>query len=114
VVGDVHLAAGETQWLSADWISRQWSFGAFAERVRWNEDAFLRQFLPYPNRHDVTIRGGLRGGVVWRGSEFSLEGSIGHRLNYLFQNATFLPGYRTVDVSVPSLRFAIAPAVSIR
>jgi hypothetical protein len=104
----------DAQWLSVDWIARRWSFGAFTERVRWNEDAFIRQYLPYPNRHDVTIRGGLRGGIVWHGSELSLEGSIGHRLNYLFQNATFLPGYRTVDVSVPSLRFSIVPAMSNR
>ena len=104
----------DAQWLSVDWIARRWSLGAFTERVRWNEDAFIREYLPYPNRHDVTIRGGLRGGVVWRGNEFSLEGSIGHRLNYLFQDATFLPGYRTVDVSVPSLRFAVSPAMSIR
>ena len=103
-----------TQWLSVDWITPRWSLGAFTERVRWNEDAFLRQYLPYPNRHDVTVRGGLRGGLVWRGMELSLEGGIGHRLNYLFQNSAFLPGYRTVDVSVPSLRFAIAPAMSIR
>jgi hypothetical protein len=103
-----------TQWLSVDWISPKWSLGAFADRVRWNEDAFIRQYLPYPNRHDVTVRGGVRGGIVWRGNELSLEGSIGHRLNYLFQNAAFLPGYRTVDVSVPSLRFAIAPAMSNR
>jgi hypothetical protein len=103
-----------SQYLSVDWIARGWSLGAFTERVRWNEDAFIRQYQPYPNRHDVTIRGGLRGGIVWRGTEFSLEGGIGHRLNYLFQNATFLPGYRTVDVSVPSLRFAISPAMSIR
>ncbi len=103
-----------TQWLSVDWLARAWSLGAFAERVRWNEDALIRQFLAYPNRHDVTVRGGLRTGVVWRGTEFSLEGSIGHRINYLFQNTTYIPGYRTVDVSIPSLRFAIAPAVSIR
>lgn len=103
-----------TQWLSVDWMTRGWSAGTFAERVRWNEDAFIRQFLPYPNRHDVTVRAGLRGGVVWRGTELSIEGSMGHRLNYLFQNASFLPGYRTVDLSVPSLRFAVAPAVSIR
>ena len=103
-----------SQWLSLDWITRRWSLGTFAERVRWNEDAFVRQYLPYPNRHDVTVRGGIRGGVVWRGTEFSLEGGIGHRINYLFQNATYLPGYRTVDISVPTLRFAIAPAMSIR
>lgn len=102
------------QWLSVDWITRNWSFGTFVERVRWNEDALIRQYLSNPRRHDVTIRGGLRGGLVWRGTELSLEGGIGHRLNYLFQNGDFVPGYRTVDVAVPSLRFAIAPAMSIR
>ena len=68
--------------------------------------------LPYPNRHDVTIRGGLRGGLVLYGNEIAVEASIGHRLNYLFQNTTFIPGYRTVDLAVPALRFAITPLVS--
>ncbi len=103
-----------SQWLSVDWITGQWSLGTFVDRVRWNEDALVRQYLPYPNRHDVTIRGGIRGGIVWRGQELMLEGSLGHRLNYLFQNATFIPGYRTVDLSVPALRFMIRPAMSIR
>ena len=41
-----------------------------------------------------------------------VEASIGHRINYLFQNTTFIPGYRTVDLAVPALRFAITPTVS--
>jgi hypothetical protein len=103
-----------SQWLSVDWITTRGSLGTFVDRVRWNEDALFRQYLAYPNRHDVTIRGGIRGGIVWRGQELVLEGSLGHRLNYLFQNGTFIPGYRTVDLSVPALRFMIRPALSIR
>lgn len=104
----------DAQWLALDWISPRWSFGLFADRVRWNEDAFVRQYLPLPNRHDVTIRGGARAGVVVLGTEIAVEGNLGHRINYLFQNGEFIQGYRTVDLSVPSLRFAITPAINVR
>jgi hypothetical protein len=104
----------DSQWLAVDWVARHWSFGLFADRVRWNEDAFVRQYLPIPNRHDVTIRGGVRGGGVWHGIELAAEMGIGHRINYLFQNGEFIPGYRTVDISVPTFRFAITPAMNIR
>jgi hypothetical protein len=100
----------QAQWLSSDWITPKWSIGLFGERVRWNEDAFLRQYLPYPNRHDVTMRGGVRGGFVILDTELALEASIGHRLSYLFQDATYIPGYRTVNLSVPELKFSITPA----
>jgi len=86
----------------------------FGDRVRWNEDALFRQYLAYPNRHDVTIRGGVRGGIVMYGTEIAAEASIGHRLNYLFQNAAFIPGYRTVDLAVPALRLSITPATGRR
>lgn len=99
----------QSQWIGLDWVSRAWSAGVFGERVRWNEDALLREFLPYQNRHDVTLRMGLRGGYVTRGYEFSAQLSTGKRLNYLFQNGSFIPGFRTVDVSVPQLRFALTP-----
>ena len=44
--------------------------------------------------------------------EIAIEASIGHRINYLFQNTEFIPGYRTVDLAVPALRFAITPTIS--
>jgi hypothetical protein len=112
ILGNAAGPGAQSQWVSIDWIAKRWSAGAFGDRVRWNEDALIRQYLPYPNRHDVTIRGGVRGGVVFYGQEIAVEASVGHRLNYLFQNAGFIPGYRTVDVAVPALRFAITPAVS--
>jgi hypothetical protein len=110
VLGYATGPGSQAQWLSTDWITPKWSIGLFGERVRWNEDAFLRQYLPYPNRHDVTIRGGVRGGIVVFDTELALEASVGHRLGYLFQNADYIPGYRTVDVSVPQLKFSLTPA----
>jgi len=112
ILGNAAGPGGQSQWVSIDWIAKRWSAGIFADRVRWNEDALLRQYLAYSNRHDVTIRGGLRGGVVVFGNEIAVEASIGHRINYLFQNNEFIPGYRTVDLAVPALRFAITPTIS--
>ena len=112
VLGDAAGPGAQSQWASVDWVAKRSSAGIFGERVRWNEDALIRQYLAYPNRHDVTIRGGLRGGLVLYGNEIAVEASIGHRLNYLFQNTTFIPGYRTVDLAVPALRFSLTPLVS--
>lgn len=99
----------QSQWVAVDWIASRWSAGIFGERVRWNEDAFLREYLAYSNRHDVTLRTGMRLGVVARSYETTLQLSTGKRLNYLFQNGSYIPGFRTVDVSVPQLRLAITP-----
>lgn len=99
----------QSQWLSADRFSRSWSVGLFAERVRWNNDALYRQYLPYANRHDVTLRLGARAGIRRYGYDVMLDASWGNRLNYLFQNNEFIPSYRTVDVRVPQLHLAFSP-----
>lgn len=99
----------QSQWLSADRLSRIWSVGFYAERVRWNNDALYRQYLPYANRHDVTLRLGARAGVRRFGYDLMLDASWGNRLNYLFQNSEFLPSYRTVDVRVPQVHVTFSP-----
>lgn len=103
---------GQSQYLAVDWLPAggRWALGIFGERTRVNEDAFLRIYLPYPNRHDVTMRGGARASATVGGRELALELSTGKRLNYLFQNATYLPDYRTVDLTVPQLRLSISPS----
>ena len=111
VLGDPIGPGGQSQWAAADWVARRWSAGVFFERVRWNEDAFLRTYLPFPNRHDVTIRAGARAGVVYAGQEFSLQVSTGRRLDYQFQNGSYIPGYHTVDIPLPEFRFSITPMV---
>lgn len=94
---------------SLDWVAPGWSAGLFGSRTRWNDDALYRQYLAGPPRHDVSMRAGIRGGYIVRGFELTAEASIGKRLNYLFQNALFIPDYRTVDVSIPQLRLGMSP-----
>ncbi len=100
---------GQSQWVAIDRLASRWSLGLYGERVRWNNDAFYRQFLPYPNRHDVSLRTGVRAGVRAVGYDASMDVSWGRRINYLFQNSTFLPNYRTVDVRIPQLRLSFTP-----
>lgn len=95
--------------LQLDWIAPQWSLGIFGDRTRWNEDAFLRQYLPSSPRHDVSFRAGIGAGYVAAGYEITAVLSTGKRLNYLFQNKQFNPEYRTVDVSIPQLRISLSP-----
>jgi hypothetical protein len=102
---------GQSQFVSADRMAKHWTVGLFAERVRWNNDALYRQYLPYANRHDVSLRLGARAGFRRMGYDVSIDASWGKRLNYLFQNNEFLPSYRTVDVSVPQLHLTFSPVV---
>lgn len=95
--------------LAVDWVTPRWSAGIFGDRVRWNEDALHREYLARSPRHDVSVRAGVRAGYLVGRHEVSLEASTGKRLNYLFQNAKFFTGYRTVDVSLPQLRLSITP-----
>ncbi|MBX3132802.1 MAG: hypothetical protein KF689_05375 [Gemmatimonadaceae bacterium] len=101
---------GQRQLISMDWERGTNALGLFVERVRWNDDALYRQFLPYPVRHDVTLQAGLRGGFEGIGMRFHGTLSGGTRLNYLFQNADFIPGYRTDDARSVEFTLAVSPA----
>lgn len=105
---------GQSQLISADWVTRAWSLGGQLERVRWNEDALYKQYLPYPNRHDVSVRASLRAGFASRGVEYQTEFSWGRRVNYLFHNADFIVDYRTIDVPFSSLGFSVRPSSNAR
>lgn len=99
----------QSQFVSLDYVFPRWTAGVFGERVRWNEDAFFREPLSFQNRHDVTLRAGVRIAVSIGHYEATLELGSGKRLNYLFQNGTFIPGFRTVDLPLPQLRFSLVP-----
>ncbi|MBC8086041.1 MAG: hypothetical protein H7Z40_02150 [Phycisphaerae bacterium] len=100
---------GQAQFVSLDLVFASSRVGLFVERVRRDEDALFREYLAYPNRHDVSTEIGLRTAIVWHGQEFSLDGSIGKRINFEFQNAEYLPSLRTVDVHIPRIRFSVTP-----
>lgn len=101
---------GQRQMIALDREGVRWRLGGFLERARWNDDALYREFLAYQNRHDVTLQGGVRvGGRLPNGPQLFISLSAGKRLNYLFQNASFLAGYRTDDVSVAELSLTLTP-----
>ena len=104
---------GSSQWLAVDRMGKRISVGAYAERVRWNNEVLPRLYLPTIFRHDVTVRGGVRASVrqsrVGVPYLLSLDASWGTRLNYLFQNTTWIRDFRTVDVRVPQLRLTVTP-----
>ena len=102
---------GQSQLISADWIASSWSVGGLLERVRWGEDALYKQYLPYPNRHDVSVRAAVRAGVTRGSVDYQAEFSVGRRVNYLFQNATYIPDYRTVDVPFSSFGLSVRPSM---
>jgi len=114
LLGDGIGPGGQSQWLSLDWVTATRSAGVFAERVRWNEDAFLRQYIPFLLRHDVTLRVGVRGEMGVMGRRMNIEISSGRRLNYLFQNGTGIPGLNTTDVAVTEVKVSITPFRSRR
>jgi hypothetical protein len=98
---------GQRQYLALERADPRWRITAFVERARWNEDAMFREFLPYPNRHDVTLQGGLR--AARADGTLALTVSGGRRFNYLFQNDIFIPGYRTADLPLLQLGLVYAP-----
>jgi hypothetical protein len=99
-----------SQWASVDWYGTRLQLGAFARRVRWQNDALYRQFLFNDARHDVSLGGGVRAG--WRFPHLDARAELGvdRRLNWLFQNGkTYTFGVGTVDVRNLSLRLDLTP-----
>lgn len=101
------------QWLSVDRSTNRWSAGVYGERVRWNNESLMPLYLATIFRHDVTMRMGTRASVrttlMGYRNDIALDVSWGKRLNYLFQNTTWIEAFRTVDVSIPQVRLTVSP-----
>lgn len=104
---------GTAQWFAVDRTSPRLSLGVFAERVRWNNEVLTRLYLPTIFRHDVTTRFGVRGVrrtvVANHAYDIAVTASLGNRINYLFQNLTYIRDFRTVDVRVPQFQLTVSP-----
>jgi hypothetical protein len=57
----------QSQWAALDYHAPRWRLGAFAQRVRHQNDAFYRAPVTNLFRHDVSLEGGLRGGARYAG-----------------------------------------------
>jgi hypothetical protein len=106
--------SGET--IAVDYMPRGWDVGVFAQRIRWDDDAYWTQPSGFSFfSHDVTVLAGLRGTARVLGGELHAEWSASTRYNFLFQN--LLGGYGPQsenDVRNTTLRFWFAPLASRR
>lgn len=78
---------GSSQFLALDYLESRWNAGLFAQRIRWDDDAYYLQPTGISFfAHDVTVLAGVRGTARLYGSELHAELSVSQRLNYMFQN----------------------------
>ena len=82
-----------SHWLALDYFGPNWEVGLFGERIRWNNDALWDVPLITPFellwcKHDVTVRGGIRGVASTPIGRFSASLSTGKRMNVFFQHFT--------------------------
>ena len=80
-----------SHWLALDYFGPNWEVGLFGERIRWNNDALfdVPRIASDPwCKHDVTVRGGIRGGASTPIGRFSASLSTGKRMNVFFQHFT--------------------------
>lgn len=94
IIGASIGPGASSQWLAMDYMRDRWSVGAFAGRIRWNEDVHSTSGLPiyvaYCD-HDLSVYPGVRGAVSGRLGSISAEFSLQNRLNAFFQNGGGCP-----------------------
>lgn len=108
VLGAAIGPSGSSQWLAGDVVSDGWRAGAFAGRIRWENQAQFTYLQEY-RRSDVSLLAGLRGGGDLGPLRFSVEYTRTARLNYLFQGEpAFLPEERGVDIVNHTLKVTLS------
>jgi hypothetical protein len=111
VVGAATGPGSSSQWLGGDYLARNWRLGAFGGRVRWDNDVYGTNFAVFQEvGHDVSVFGGLRGGLRLLGADFSAEVAREVRYNYLFQGPFGNPyGNGATDVNNTIVRISVVP-----
>jgi hypothetical protein len=79
------------QWIAGDVFAPRWRFGAYLGRVRWDNGLQFEPIVPGPKFADVTLLGGLRGSLSWRGTTLLVDFTHAARFYYLFQAYVFDP-----------------------
>jgi len=111
VIGAAIGPGGSSQLLALDYLPRRWDVGVFAERIRWDDDAYYLQSTGFSFfSHDVTLLAGLRGTVRLMDTEIHAELSTAQRLNFEFQSLRggFGPQKQN-DVHNKTLKLWISP-----
>ncbi|HEV2146514.1 MAG TPA: capsule assembly Wzi family protein [Longimicrobiaceae bacterium] len=110
VIGAAVGPGGSGQWLAGDYLAGGWRLGAFGGRIRWNNDVYYDRPGGAYVAHDVSLFGGIRGGVRIWSMYLDVEYAGEQRYNYLFQNPeTEVDGFEAVDKWNRSLRIMVTP-----
>lgn len=110
ILGAAIGPGSSSQFIAADWIAPRWQAGIFAARIRHENDALYREYPARLTQHDVTVQGGLRGGVRLPTADFAAELTSGMRYNYLFQSDYYLgTPVQAVDVRNVTLAIILSP-----
>jgi hypothetical protein len=101
-----------SQFLATDYLKSGWRVGAFAGRIRWNEDVHDNYGFPayaaYCN-YDVSLYGGLRGAKRGRLGTLTSDLTFQNRRNAFFQNAGGCPLDRRLDIHNTTLAISFSP-----
>jgi hypothetical protein len=102
-----------SQWLAIDYLRMGWRLGAFAGRIRWNQDVHNHAGLPvyvgYCSQ-DVSLYPGIRGAKYGSIGSLTAEFSLQDRLTPFFQNGGGCPNNgRRLDVRNNSLSITFVP-----
>ena len=92
VIGAAIGPGASSQWLAVDYFAPAWRFGAFAGRIRWDDDALYTFPGYYPNKwcaHDVSLFGGVTGALQGRFGRVQATVTRGERLNVFFYHLTW-------------------------
>ena len=116
VLGAMIGPGSVTQRLGLDLIGAKRSLGAFAYRIKWDDDAFYTIPRPYGNglcKHDVSLAWGLRGTALTPAGWFEGTVTAQNRLNLYYQATgfCFTPDETHVDQRNLSLEFRFHPRV---
>lgn len=113
VIGASIGPGASSQWFAVDYLKPGWRVGAFAGRIRWNQDVHNHAGLPvyvgYCSQ-DVSIYPGIRGAKSGGLGSIALELSFQNRLTPFFQNGGGCPnnGDR-LDIRNNSLSMTFSP-----
>ena len=92
VLGAAIGPGASSHWLALDYFGPSWEVGLFGERIRWNNDALWDVPIVSPQdhfcKHDVPVRGGIRGGASAPFGRFTASLSTGKRMNVFFAHFT--------------------------
>lgn len=102
------------QWVAGDFLASSWRLGLFAERIRWDNDAYYTKPSGprYYYGHDVSMIAGIRGGVTLPYARIQAELMRETRYNYHYQNWGYVwdDSDDAIDIDNRVFRLTVVPA----